>query len=176
MNKEKMIEAFLELTDEQKKLWEEAYETCPSGYKIGEENCCECGCIQCWLYSLEEESKNMDKLSKYTKVIANLEEVVEHEYNINLSALNKGRESVEEAIKESQEEGFESTYFSTKIEFDKMTKEVKEHALAGGCVRMIVFKKWIKETFGIEDVELDVVKLDNYTTYVRAIINHGLEK
>lgn len=175
MNKEHIIEEFLELSNGQKELMEIMYESCPTDYEIGKEHC-ECGCIQCWLYSLGEESKNMDKLSRYTKVIANLEEVIEHEYNINLSALNKGKESIENAIKESKEEGFESTYFSTKIEFDKMTKEVKEHALAGGCVRMIVFKKWIKETFGIEDVELDVVKLDNYTTYVRAIINHGLEK
>lgn len=113
-------------------------------------------------------------VNEYTGIIANLDEVIEKEYLMNLSALNRSKEHILQAIEDSKEDEFESTYFSTRIEFEPKTKEIKEQAIAGGCVRMLVFKKWVNEVIGIEDVDIDVIKLDNYVTIVRAIINHGL--
>lgn len=110
----------------------------------------------------------------YEDLIENLEEEIEREYMENLSSLNRSKEAILETIQASKEEGFIDTYFSTRIEFAKETKELKEYAIAGGYVRMLVFKKWMQEVIGISDVEIKIDKLDNYVVLVKAIVNHGL--
>lgn len=121
-----------------------------------------------------EEYKLEASIDTYKDLIENLEEEVEKEYMENLSSLNRSKEAILETIKASKEEGFTDTYFSTRIEFAKETKELKEYAIAGGCVRMLVFKKWMQEIIGISDVEIKIDKLDNYVVLVKAIVNHGL--
>lgn len=180
MNKEIIMDTFVSLTQQQKDLIMTMYNECPSEYDFenGDDYCdvCEERCLVCWFKILEDTCKDRTTISKYTDLIKNLDEVIEKEYLMNLSSLNRSKDGILQAFEDSKEDGFEDTYFSTRIEFQKQTKEVKHEAIAGGCVRMIVFKKWVQEVLGVEDVTVDIIKIDNYVTMVRAIVHHGLEK
>lgn len=111
-------------------------------------------------------------MKNYLCKIDNLEEVVNEEYNNNKRSLMEGKETVFNSIKEEKEDGFNKSYFSTKLTFSRGTKEFKEDAITSACIRMLAFKKFLEEELGYKNVETDVVVLDNYTVYVRAIAHH----
>lgn len=112
----------------------------------------------------------MTKIKKYINGIENIDKIVKEEYDANKKALLSGRENVENCIKDDIEQGFDKSYFSTRIEFYKNSKEFREQAIESACIRMLAFKKFLEEELGYNNIEIDVIEFDNYTTHVRAIV------
>lgn len=118
------------------------------------------------------QQKENSIMKNYLCKIDNVEEVVNEEYNNNKRSLMDGKETVLNCIEEEKKDGFDKSYFSAKITFSKGTKEYKEEAISSACIRMLAFKKFIEEELGYKNIETDVVVLDNYTVYVRAIVHY----
>lgn len=117
-----------------------------------------------------------DDLNYYLSKISNFKQEFEDGYRENLNAFNKKKPNLDRAIAESKEDGFSSTYFSTELKFrDNKGSEDRDMAIALGCLRMVIFRRWIEETYDNIEVTVDVVTLDNYHVYCRCIVEHGVE-
>lgn len=120
-------------------------------------------------------TNNSSDLEYYLSKIPNFKQELDEGYSSNLHAFNQGKDRIDKAIEMSKDDGFSSTYFSTEIKFkDNKGSEDRDMAIALGCLRMVIFRRWLEETYDNIEVTVDVVTLDNYHVNCRCIVEHGV--